>query len=207
MRNLFITFEGGDGSGKSTQINKVKSFLEDKGMKVLITREPGGTSIGEKIREIILDRDNFEMDFMAEALLYAASRAQHVQQIIKPALKEGITVICDRFVDSSVAYQGYGRNLGKAVNVINDYAVDNCMPDVTFLLKLDPQVGKGRIIPGEEDRLELEKLDFHRRVYLGYEELEKKYGDRIIGIDASQGIEDIFTEIKEHLERLIDDNK
>ena len=203
--NLFITFEGGDGSGKSTQIDRVKKFLENKGMKVLITREPGGTAIGEKIRDIILDRNNSEMHAMTEAMLYAASRAQHVQQVIKPALAEGITVICDRFVDSSVAYQGYGRMLGESVNIINSYAVDDCMPDVTFLLKLAPEIGKGRIIQGQEDRLELEKLDFHRRVYSGYEELEKTYSGRIVGIDATGSIEDIFNEIRSYLERLTDD--
>lgn len=203
--NLFITFEGGDGSGKSTQINKVKEFLEARGMSVLLTREPGGTAIGEKIRELILDRNNSEMHAMTEAMLYAASRTQHVQQVIKPALAEGITVICDRFVDSSIAYQGYGRNLGEAVKIINSYAVEDYIPDITFLLKLDPEVGKGRLVPGQEDRLELEKLDFHRRVYNGYEELEKTYADRIVGIDASGGIEDIFDEIRTYLERLIDD--
>ncbi len=203
--NLFITFEGGDGSGKSTQINKVKEFLEARGMSVLLTREPGGTAIGEKIREIVLDRNSSEMHAMTEAMLYAASRAQHVQQVIKPALAEGITVICDRFVDSSIAYQGYGRQLGEAVKVINSYAVDGCMPDVTFLLKLDPEIGRGRIIPGQEDRLELERLDFHRRVYSGYEKLEKAYDGRIVGIDASGSIEDIFSEIRSHLERLTDD--
>lgn len=205
--NLFITFEGGDGSGKSTQINKVKEFLESKGMNVLLTREPGGTVIGEKIRDIILDRNNTEMHAMTEAMLYAASRTQHVQQVIKPALAKGTTVICDRFVDSSIAYQGYGRGLGEAVKIINSYAIDDCMPDITFLLKLDPQVGKGRIAPGQEDRLELERLDFHQKVYLGYEELEKTYSDRIVGIDASGSIEDIFDKIKKYLERLIDDNK
>ncbi len=203
--NLFITFEGGDGSGKSTQINKVKEFLETRGMRVLLTREPGGTAIGEKIREIILDRNSSEMHAMTEAMLYAASRAQHVQQVIKPALAEGITVICDRFVDSSMAYQGYGRQLGEAVKAINSYAVDGCMPDVTFLLKLDPEIGRERIIPGQEDRLELERLDFHRRVYSGYEELEKAYAGRIVGIDASGSIEDIFSEIRRYLERLTDD--
>ncbi len=203
--NLFITFEGGDGSGKSTQINKVKEFLEARGMRVLLTREPGGTAIGEKIREIILDRNSSEMHAMTEAMLYAASRAQHVQQVIKPALAEGITVICDRFVDSSIAYQGYGRQLGEAVKAINSYAVDGCMPDVTFLLKLDPEIGRGRIIPGQADRLELEKLDFHRKVYSGYEELEKTYAGRIVGIDASGSIENIFSQIRSHLERLTDD--
>ncbi len=204
-KSLFITFEGGDGSGKSTQINKAKEFLEAKGMNVLLTREPGGSAIGEKIREIILDRENSEMHPVTEAMLYAASRAQHVQQVIKPALAKGITVICDRFVDSSIAYQGYGRGLGDTVTIINRYAVDDCMPDITFLMKLDPEVGKGRILPGQEDRLELEKLDFHQKVFWGYEQIEKTYPDRIVGVDASGSIEDVFGEIKKYLERLIDD--
>ncbi len=204
-KSLFITFEGGDGSGKSTQINKVKEFLEGKGVNVLLTREPGGSAVGEKIREIILDKENSEIHPITEAMLYAASRAQLVQQVIKPALSKGITVICDRFVDSSVAYQGYGRGLGDTVKSINRYAVDDCMPDITFLMKLDPEVGKGRIVPGQEDRLELEKLDFHQKVFFGYEQIEKAYPERIVGIDASGSIEDIFGEIRRCLERLIDD--
>ncbi len=205
MRGLFITIEGPDGSGKSTQIENIKKFFEDKNIDIVFTREPGGTAIGERIREIILDNSFKEMDPMTEAMLYAASRAQHVAQKIRPALEAGKVVVCDRFVDSSLAYQGYGRELGEAVEIINSYAVKECMPDVTFLMKLDPNVGKHRIQEnrGSQDRLEHEKLAFHRKVYEGYLELEKKYPDRIIGIDASLGIDEIRDVIYSKLEEII----
>ena len=205
MRGLFITIEGPDGSGKSMQIENRKKFFEDKNIEIVFTREPGGTAIGERIREIILDNSFKEMDPMTEAMLYAASRAQHVAQKIRPALEAGKVVVCDRFVDSSLAYQGYGRELGEAVEIINSYAVKECMPDVTFLMKLDPDVGKHRIQEnrGSQDRLEHEKLAFHRKVYEGYLELEKKYPERIIGIDASLGIDEIRDVIYSKLEEII----
>ena len=138
-RGVFISIEGPDGSGKSTQIKNIRQFFKDKGIDIIFTREPGGTPIGERIRSIILDRDCAEMDDMTEAMLYAAARAQHVAQVIRPALLAGKIVICDRFVDSSIAYQGYGRGLGQAVKTINDFAIAGCMPHVTFLLKMDPK--------------------------------------------------------------------
>jgi len=202
-RGLFITFEGPDGSGKTTQINRLRNFIEEKGYDALLTREPGGTAISEKIREIILDRNNMEMDYMTEALLYAASRAQHVAQVIKPALEAGRSVICDRFMDSSIVYQGYGRKLGDCVRIINEYAVRGCFPDITFLLKVDPEIGKGRIRADQQDRLELEKLDYHRAVYKAYEDLEKQYPERIIGIDASRSIDEISREIQKHIDKLL----
>lgn len=201
-QGLFITMEGPDGAGKSTQIEAIRRFLEEKGERVIVTREPGGTQISEKIRALLLDRENAEMDPMAEALLYAASRAQLVAQIIKPALEDGTHVICDRFVDSSIAYQGFGRGLGDSVAVINAYAVNNCMPDVTFLMKLNPEIGKSRIKSSDQDRIEMEKIDFHNRVFAGYEALETEYPDRIVGIDASRNIEEISDDIISHVERL-----
>ncbi len=205
MSGLFISIEGPDGSGKSTQIENIKKFFEDKNIDIVFTREPGGTPIGERIREIILDNAFSEMDAMTEAMLYAASRAQHVAQVIRPALEAGKVVICDRFVDSSLAYQGYGRKLGDSVSVINGYAVGDCMPDITFLMKLDPNVGKHRIEENRDnqDRLEHEKMTFHNRVYKGYLELEKMYPDRIVGIDASLGIDEIKEEIYRKLEEII----
>ena len=202
MRGLFISIEGPDGSGKSTQIENIKKFFEDKNIEIVFTREPGGTAIGERIREIILDNSFKEMDPMTEAMLYAASRAQHVAQVIGPALEAGKVVVCDRFVDSSLAYQGFGRELGDAVEVINSYAIGPYMPDVTFLMKLDPNEGKHRIQENRDtqDRLEHEKLAFHRKVYKGYLELEKRYPDRILGIDASRGIDEIRDEIYKKLE-------
>ncbi len=202
-RGLFITFEGPDGSGKTTQIERLKTFIQSKGYDAILTREPGGTAISEKLREIVLDRNNMEMDYMTEALIYAAARAQHVAQVIKPALEEGRTVICDRFMDSSIVYQGYGRKLGDCVRIINEFAVRGCFPDITFLLKVDPEIGKLRIKADDQDRLELEKLDYHRTVFQAYEELERKYPERIIGIDAGRSIDEISKEIKEHIARLL----
>lgn len=202
-QGYFISFEGGDGSGKSTQIRLLKEYLEGKGFNVILTREPGGTEIGEKIRNIILDPANKEMDSMTEAMLYAASRAQHVAQVIKPAVDGGDIVICDRFVDSSIAYQGYGRGLGDSISIINCYAVNGYMPNYTFLLKLKPQAGSKRIEGREKDRIELEAADFHQKVYDGYEALENMYPDRIIGIDATGTIEEIREEIIKHIDKLL----
>lgn len=202
-QGYFITFEGGDGSGKSTQIKKLKSFLEGEGFDVILTREPGGTEIGEKIRKIILDPDNSEMSAVTEAMLYAASRAQHVAEVIKPAIDAGKIVICDRFIDSSIAYQGYGRNLGESVSIINRYAVAGYMPHMTFLLKVKPQTGNSRIAGRDKDRIELEDVSFHQAVFDGYEELEKLHPERIIGIDASGSIEAISSEIRRHINRLL----
>lgn len=202
-KGYFISFEGVDGSGKSTQIIKLKNFFEERGYQVVLTREPGGTDIGEKIRHIILDTANRSMTYMTEALLYAASRAQHVEEVIKPAVESGKIVICDRFVDSSIAYQGYGRQLGDCVDVINRYAIEKYIPDITFLMKVKPGIGSDRIKDRELDRIELEAEEFHLRVYRGYEELEKNFPERIIGIDASQTIEEIEGSIIRHIERLM----
>ena len=201
MGGIFISIEGPDGSGKSTQIELLKKFLMTKGREIIITREPGGTRIGEKIRNILLDREYTEMDYITETLLYAASRAQHVEQVIKPALEKGNVVICDRYVDSSIVYQGIGRQLGECVKIVNDIAIRGCMPDITFLFKLDPSIGKSRI--ETEDRLEMEEMDYHNKVYNGYLELEKKNPERIKGIDATRDIDVIHEEIKKYIEELI----
>ncbi len=206
-KGIFISLEGPDGSGKSTQIRYIVEYLESRGYETVLTREPGGTSIGEKIRDVILDRENSEMDPMTETMLYAASRAQHVAQVIRPALEQGKVVICDRFVDSSIAYQGFGRDLGDCVAEINEYAIMGCVPDITFLMKLPPEEGIGRIGSGEKDRLESEKISFHQKVYEGYEYLEKTYPARIRGIDASGSIGEIRAEIEKQLEKLIEDNE
>lgn len=202
-KGLFISIEGPDGSGKSTQIENIKQFFCDKGIDIVFTREPGGTAIGERIREIILDKNCSEMDYMTEAMLYAAARSQHVAQVIRPSLEEGKIVICDRFVDSSIAYQGYGRKLGDAVAIINGFAIGKCLPDVTFLMKLDPRIGRRRIDADKQDRLEREQDDFHIAVFEGYLELEKKYKDRIVGIDAGRSIEEIKVDIYKKLEELL----
>lgn len=206
-KGLFITIEGPDGAGKSTQIDFIKRYFEEKGIEAIFTREPGGTSISEKIREIILDKNNAEMDYMTEAMLYAAARAQLVNQVILPAVRDGKVVVCDRFVDSSIAYQGYGRKLGDVVEIINGYVIGECIPDLTLLLKLDSEKGMSRIEENGtdrkgKDRLELEKISFHREVLRGYLELEQKY-ERIIGIDAGQSIEDVSNDIRAELDRVL----
>ncbi|AOT70290.1 dTMP kinase [Geosporobacter ferrireducens] len=197
MGGLFITIEGPDGSGKSTQIKKLAEYLEQKGHAVILTREPGGTKISEKIREIILDKENMEMDPVTEALLYAASRAQHVAEVIQPALESGKTVICDRFVDSSIVYQGIGRGLGiEAVENVNRIAVKNILPKITFLFQLCPEIGLERKTEqGEKDRLEQETLDFHQKVFEGYQGLKALYPQRIVVVDASRSIEEIHKDI------------
>jgi dTMP kinase len=205
MKGLFITFEGPDGSGKTTQIELLKKYLERKGYPAILTREPGGTVISEKIRTIILDRAHTEMDYMTEALLYAAARAQHVAEVILPSLEKGMTVICDRFVDSSIVYQGYGRKLGDSVRIINEFAVRGRMPDATFLLKVDPAVLLERRREEEMDRLDLEEIDYHRTVFRAYMELEKQYPDRITGIDATRSIGEISADICNRIDRLITD--
>lgn len=203
-KGLFITVEGGDGSGKTTQLGYMKEFFAERSVDVIFTREPGGTAIGEKIRDMILDPKNREMGGMTEALLYAAARSQHVLQVIGPALAEGKVVVCDRFVDSSIVYQGAGRGLGKAVSVINDYAVDGVMPDVTFLFKLDPDEGRKRLRQKEPDRIESEDRDFHRKVYDAYLDLERSHPRRIIGIDGNRDPEEIRVEMISYLDRLLD---
>lgn len=202
-QGIFISMEGPDGSGKSTQIKLLCQYLKELGYDVVLTREPGGTLIGEKIRGIILDTEHNEMADRAEALLYAASRAQHVDQVIKPALEAGQLVVCDRFIDSSIVYQGYGRALGDFVRIINEYAVDGCMPDKTLLLLLNPQTGKDRIARKEQDRLELLDISFHEKVYQGYLALMKLYPDRIVAIDAKGSINEIAREIRGQVDKLL----
>ncbi|MBR0308026.1 MAG: dTMP kinase [Mogibacterium sp.] len=207
-KGLFITLEGGDGAGKSTQIRNIESFFAERGMLVLHTREPGGTPIGEKLRDILLDRENGEMDAVTEMLIYAASRAQHVREVIIPALERGEVVICDRFTDSSVAYQGFGRKLGDVVEKVNREATGGLEPDITFWLDIDPEAGRARAArAGEPDRLEKEALEFHYRLYEGYKALAAKYPERIKRIDASETPEAMAEKICEYLEALCTDRQ
>ena len=203
MRRLFISMEGGDGAGKSTQIRNIERFFAEKGLVVVHTREPGGTTIGEKIRELILDPANDSMDDMTEAYLYASSRAQLVRETILPALEEGKIVICDRFVDSSIAYQGYGRMMGDVIRQINLHAVEGCMPDLTFLLRVTPSGGMSRINSRELDRIELAGKDFHQRTFEGYEAVAANEPDRVKVIDAAGTIEDIHEQIFSYVKELL----
>ncbi len=205
MKGKFISIEGMDGAGKSTQIKYMKDFFEAHGHSVLHTREPGGTAIGEKIRELVLDKEHQEMGNITEALLYAASRAQHVKEVILPAINEGKIVICDRFVDSSMVYQGRGRGLGyAAIKSINDFATSYLTPDLTILFDIDPQMSLQRINIGDEgDRLEREKIEFHVTVHAAYMELAKMYPERIKVIKANRGIEEIREDVGLLLEKLL----
>lgn len=187
MKGKFITFEGCEGVGKSRQTELLKNHLDKIGVKYYFTREPGGTDISEKIRNIILDKNNAAMTDECEALLYAAARAQLIKQEIIPRLNAGELVICDRYMDSSVAYQGYARGLGEAfVKNVNAYAVNNCMPDYTVFLNLPPEQAfkrKGGV--DGNDRLELSGMSFHKAVYDGYLSAVKENPERFIVIDAS----------------------
>lgn len=205
MKGLFITVEGTDGAGKSTQIQLLTDYLKSKGRNVILKREPGGTEISEKIRELILDVNNKEMSDVAEALLYAASRAQLVQQVIKPALVKGEVVICDRFVDSSIVYQGIARGLGKnMVEEINRFAIDGIMPDITLFFDLSPEIGIKRKMQDQKlDRMESEKLDFHLRVYEGYKTLTNMCSDRIRRIDANMTIEEVHKQVLDAIKDFI----
>lgn len=200
---MFITFEGGDGAGKSTQIDLLRKHLTEQGYEVLLTREPGGTAINEQIREILLDKSNTGMAAVTEAMLYAAARAQLVTEVIKPALEEGSVVICDRFLDSSIAYQAYGRGLGDAVEEINRWGVGSCMPDLTVYLRVDPKTGRKRILGRELDRLESEGETFHQKVFQGYEELSRRFPERIFTVDARLSVEEIAKAIRNKVEERI----
>ena len=203
MGGLFISLEGPDGSGKSTQTEYLREYFQELSLDCIFTREPGGTEIGEKTRQIILDRENSKMADMTEALLYAASRAQHVEEKILPALEAGKVVVCDRYVDSSIAYQGYGRHMGKQIEEINSYAICGCIPDLTILISVNPRVGRKRIAAGERDRLESEKLKFHQDVYQGYLELAEREPDRIKVVDGTRDREAIRDEIRQYVEQVL----
>lgn len=207
MSGLFITVEGTDGVGKSTQVELLYKYLTEKGFSVLCTREPGGNKISEKIRNIIIDNDNKEINDMTEALLYAAARCQLTQQVIIPKLKSGDIVICDRYVDSSIVYQGIARGIGeKTIYNINKYATKGLIPDITFFLKLNPIEGLNRKLKESElDRIESENFYFHKRVFHGYLELAKKNSERIKIIDASKNIDTIHNNIVFFIDELLNE--
>ena len=204
-RGLMISFEGVDGCGKSTQIAYVEEYLREQGYDVLRTREPGGCAISEKIREIILDIRNDGMNLHTEALLYAAARAQLVEQVILPALHQGKIVLCDRFVDSSAAYQGEARGMGmETVLSYNAYAVEHCMPDHTFYLDFTPQAARERMNGrGEKDRMEAESMAFVEKVYAGYEKLCAAYPERYHRIDVSGTKEETRDVIREEIREIL----
>lgn len=202
MKGWFITFEGCDGCGKSTQLTKLKQYLEDKGADFIFTREPGGGRISEGIREILLNGKNAEMSDECEALLYAASRAQHIRDRVAPALEEGKVVVCDRYVDSSFAYQAYARGLGmEFVSKINAFALESYLPDLTFFIDLSPEEAFQRKHGADEnDRMEQAGLAFHKKVYEGYLAVAKAYPERIVVLNGRQSIEDVAENVRTVLE-------
>ncbi|WP_411219857.1 dTMP kinase [Terribacillus saccharophilus] len=195
MTGLFITLEGGEGAGKTSAVPLLTARLEEQGYQVLATREPGGIEIAEAIRAVILNPANTSMDGRTEALLYAAARRQHLVEKVWPALKKGMIVLCDRYVDSSLAYQGHTRGLGmEEVMEINRFAVENTLPDLTLFFDISPKAGLARISENkgrEQNRLDLEALSFHESVYEGYQILRERYKDRYVTLDASKPLADV----------------
>ncbi len=197
--SLFITFEGGEGCGKSTVLRLVNEKLLSEGYQTVVTREPGGTPIAEQIRNVILDKNNTAMDSRTEALLYAASRRQHLVEKIWPALKEGKLILCDRYLDSSLAYQGGARGLGidNVLNV-NRFATEDTYPDLTLLFDLEPELGLQRIAANasrEVNRLDLEKLEFHAEVRQTFKKIAERFPDRFVIIDASKSLEEVVENV------------
>ena len=199
-KGLFIVFEGGEGTGKTTAIESVYDWIREKGLDCIKTREPGGIKISEEIRQVILDKENVKMDGRTEALLYAAARRQHLVEKVIPALESGYIVLCDRFIDSSLAYQGYARGLGiDEVMSINEFAIGEYMPDISILFDLDPKIGLERLNSNnqrEVNRLDLEKLDFHEKVREGYNIVYNSNKDRIVKINAEKTKEEVFKDIQ-----------
>ncbi len=195
LTGKFITFEGPEGSGKTSVIKAIEEFLLHEGYDIMTTREPGGIKIAEAIRDIILDKENTEMDAHAEALLFAASRSQHFNEKVLPALNNNKIILCDRFIDSSLAYQGHARGLGiDEVYEINKFAIGNHLPELTIFIDVPPSVGLKRVFKGNRkvDRLDLETIEFHEKVYEGYKIIAKKYNNRFKMVDGTQSKEKVI---------------
>ncbi len=212
MKGYFLALEGPDGSGKSTIAKLIKEEIESMGLKCVLTREPGGTEIGEDIRSLLLSKDNMEMSDRTEALLYAASRAQHVEEKIRPLIESGTIVISDRYFISSLAYQGYSRGLGiEKVMEINEFAITDMKPDRILFFDIDPNTAlKRKFVDREGDRLEIEGKEFHEKVYKGYKEAIKLYPDKVIKIRADEEISEVFNQciefVKEDLNETYNSN-
>lgn len=200
MKMKFITFEGGEGSGKTTIIKMLMEKLNQKGINAVVSREPGGSQISEQIRNVILNIDNKNMDYMTEALLYAASRCQHLKEIVWPNIEKGNLVVCDRYLDSSLVYQGCARGLGiEKVYDINMNATNGFLPDLTIYLDVTPEVGLKRIQSNNRDvnRLDLEKMTFHEEVRKGYLKIADMFPQRIVKIDATRSVEEVYRDVEE----------
>lgn len=201
-KGLFITLEGADGCGKTTQLNLLKEYLTNKGFEIVLTREPGGKGLGEKLREILLNYDG-EVSDRCEAFLYLADRAQNIDIIIKPAINSGKIVLCDRHTDSSVAYQGYGREQNiDNINMLNELAVNGVHPDLTIVFDIDTETSMARV-GAEKDRLESAGFEFHKRVRNGYLEIAKQNPQRIKVVDASQSIENVQKDVIKIVEEVL----
>ena len=201
-KGLFITFEGGDGCGKSTQLELVKKYLEERGFKTLTTREPGSIGLGQKLREVLLHYDG-DVAPRAEAFLFLADRAQHIAKIVKPAVNDGVIVLCDRHTDSSVAYQGYGRGEDiEQINMLNKLATQGIKPDLTLLFDVSTEVAQTRV-GNEKDRMESAGIEFHKKVRQGYLEIAKKEPQRIKVIDSNVTIEEVFAQVKKVIDEII----
>ena len=203
---MFIAFEGGDGAGKSTQAARLAGALETRGLTVLRTREPGGTPIGEKLRSLVLEHGHGHIDAHTEALIFAASRAAHASQVIRPALERGEVVLTDRYIDSSVAYQGAGRDLGTdAVRSINEWATSGLQPDLTVLLDVHPADGRSRRTAGDaaEDRLESEADEFHARIRQAFLDLAASRPDSYLVLEAQQSVDELAARILDRVDQLL----
>ncbi len=201
MKGLFITFEGIEGCGKSTQAKLLRKYLKKKGWSVFLTREPGGPKISEEIRELLLSTDNKEMLPETEVLLYMASRSQHTGEWIIPALQKGKMVISDRYYDSTLAYQGAARRIDiKLIDTITKFATFGLKPDITFLVDLPAEIGLSRISKQDADRLEMESIEFHKKVRVGFIEIAKREKERYIIVDGTKSVEEIHNEIMKIME-------
>jgi dTMP kinase len=206
MRGKLITFEGIDGSGKTTQINMLNNYLSNKGYDVVLTREPGGTPLGDIIREVLLNPENKGMSAKAETMLFLASRAELVAKVIAPALKKGKVVVCDRFYDSTIVYQGIARSLGiEKILDVSLWATSGIKPDLTFLLSVNIDASESRMILGTKvrDRIENEEKDFKQKIQEGYLEIAKKNKNRFVVIDGDKDIESIFVVVKKYVNKLL----
>lgn len=208
----FITLEGGEGSGKTSVLTKVIERLKNEGYKNIVTsREPGGIKIATQIREVLLNRDNVEMDPLTETFLFAASRRQHIKEKILPCLNDGAIFICDRFIDSSYVYQGIAGNVGlDIVTKINEIAITGCKPDLTILFDLDPRIGLERISKNKDrevNRLDVAKLEYHDKVREGYKIISELYKDRIVVVDASKKFEDVVEDVYKIIKNKLEEVK
>ncbi len=203
VSGLFIAFEGVEGSGKGTQIRLAKEYLESLGVDVLVTREPGGTEIGEKLRELLLSHDTGHVEARTEALLFAAARAQHVSSVIRPALASGKVVVCDRYIDSSLAYQGWARGLGEPdILTLNVWATQGLFPDLVILLHLEPEAGLLRSL-AEPDRIEMESGDFHAKVADAYLKIAEEHPERFVVVDSNDTPEKVHEQVRQSIDRAL----